>query len=277
MRRNFLLGVCVCAAAALSALGIACGEAGNSAAPRSDAGGNSAVDTGAPSNDAGAIEEDTVGDQCGQGPWVNVGLDTLAISLSSPDGLPLSGVAFTSPLCPGVVRYSDDAGQVLGAISRDVPFYGRLQKTNYLPELTPEESFDAGQTGISFDMLPTLFGTVLQPPFSASASTILVSANSTVADAGSCSELDGVVFAVTGHPEAQVAYYAAGAIPTAIDGGTATSSRGLATISGLAPSQLVTVTATKPGCQVALASGASTGRVPVEAGFLSVIVAHVSP
>jgi len=82
---------------------------------------------------------------------------------------------------------------------------------------------------------------------------------------------------VTGYPQAQVTYYSAGAIPMPIAGGTATSTRGLASISGLSPGQFVTVTGAKPGCHVTLQNATLTGRVRVEQGFLSLTLAYVSP
>jgi hypothetical protein len=275
MRRIWLLGFALSSAASAGVLAVvACGGGGTHAAAQPDT-GTGGDDTGMPVDDAGATKEAGAGDKCGQGPWVSAELQLMALSLG--DAAPLPGVAFTSPLCPQLVWYSDDAGRIAGDISRNVPFYGTLQKVGYLPELAPEESFDADQKGITFDMLPTLFGAILVPPFSASSTTILISARSTDADAGSCSQPDGIAFAVTGHPEAQVSYYTTDALPVAIDGGTATSTRGLATIAGLAPSQLVTLTGTKPGCHVTLADASLTGRVRVEAGFLSLTLAYVSP
>jgi hypothetical protein len=205
----------------------------------------------------------------------------LGISVTNTDGAALPGVALTSPVCPGLVQYSDEAGIIQGQISKNVPFYGTLQKYAYLSEITPEESFDSDQS-VSFEMLPVLFGALLRPVFVSTSTAILVSARSLEnadagVDGGPCSQLDGIVFSVPTHPEAQVTYYASGTVPTAIDGGTATSSGGLASISGLAPAQFVTVTASKPGCHVALANATLTGRVRLEQGFLSLMPAYVSP
>jgi hypothetical protein len=271
--RRIILGLVAVAYASAAALAVACGggKASNPAAP--DGGGD----------DGGPVEEASVSDACGAGPWVSVSLQVLGISLTNPDGLPLQGVTLTSPLCPGLVRYSDDAGVIQGQISKDVPFYGALQKSAYLPELTPEESFGGDQSP-SFDMLPLLFGGILHPPFNSGSTAILVSATLTGdagadagTDGGACAQLDGIVFSVPNQPGAQVTYYSNDSVPLAIDGGTATSSRGLASISGLAPGQFVTVTGSKPGCHVALMNATLTGRVRVEQGFLSLMPAYVSP
>jgi hypothetical protein len=254
----------------------ACNAGGGPSAQERPDTGVAAGDTGSGPEDATAADGTaTPADgACGTAPWVNVELNVLGITLG--DAEPLTGVALTSPLCPGVVHYSDEAGRIVGQVSQDVPFYASLALKAYMPELTPEEVFDAGES-VTFDMLPELFNAILHPPLTSTSSAILVLAIATGDDAGACSQVDGVAFAVEGHPEAQVTYYTSDSFPSAIDGGTATSSRGLATISGLAPAQYVTVTGSKAGCHVALDRGSLTGRARVEAGFLSLMPAYVSP
>jgi hypothetical protein len=276
MRPLVVASLALCAAASTAVLAGACSAGGgNSAQDRPEAGASDG-EAGAPPEDASPADGTLVNEGgCGPAPWVNVELNVLGITLG--DAQPLSGVAFASPLCPGLVHYSDQVGRVVGQVSQNVPFYGSLELNAYMKELTPEEVFDADRSGITFDMLPTLFNAILQPSLTSSSTAILVLAISTADDAGACSQTDGVDFRVEGHPEAQVTYYSPDAFPSAIDGGTATSSRGLATISGLAPAQFVTVNGTKAGCHVALARGSLTGRARVEAGFLSVMAAYVSP
>jgi hypothetical protein len=276
MRPILLVSLAFCAAASTPIFAGACNaDGGASAQDRSDS-GLAERDTATGPEDAGAADGTTTPTDgaCGTAPWVNVELNILGITLG--DAEPLTGVALTSPLCPRVVHYSDQAGRLVGQVSRNVPFYASLALKAYMPELTPEEIFDAGES-VTFDMLPELFNAILHPPLTSTSSAVLVLAIATDDDAGPCSLLDGVAFAVEGHPEAQVTYYSPDSFPSAIDGGTATSSRGLATISGLAPAQFVTVTGTKAGCHVALARGSLTGRARVEAGFLSLMPAYVAP
>jgi hypothetical protein len=272
--RRIIIGLVACVSSSAAVLAVACGGGGSSHASGPDGGG-----TG---DDGGVVGEATLGNTCGDAPWVNVNLQVQGISLSGD--LPLPGVAMTSPLCPGIVQVSDEAGVIQGQISKDVPFYGSLQKNVYLPELTPEESFASDQS-VSFEMLPALFAGLLHPPFvTGTSNAILVSARvpgdagaDAGIDAGQCSQLDGIAFSVAGHSEAQVTYYTNDTLPSWIDGGTATSPRGLASISGLAPGQFVTVTGAKPGCHVALSNATLTGRVRVEQGFLSLMPAYISP
>ncbi|HEY6460138.1 MAG TPA: hypothetical protein VIY73_08300 [Polyangiaceae bacterium] len=236
-------------------------------------------DVGAAEAEAdGGGDELTVSDECGSPPYVTLGIVVVALTLDDPDGAPLAGAQFTSPLCPGIAEYSDDAGVIQGVVSQNVPFYGRLEAPDYIPELAPEEIFDASSTGHRIDMLPLLLEGVLLPGFEASTQTaIVIAAQKVTDDGGACSSFDGISFSVPGHPEAQVVYFTNDAFPVVIPDGGATSARGLAVITGLDAGQLVTLAGTKPGCQVLFQVGTLTGRVPLENGFVSLMPAYVSP
>jgi len=270
MKRLALLLV---AAAASAGVAFACSSSSPSsgATPLADAstGGD---DTGAA--DAGA--DVTVATTCGPSPWITLGVSLTGITLDDLDGAPAPGIEFTSSLCPGYVEYSDDAGMVEGQISANTPFYARLQGAGFLSELTPEEAFDASSSTNKLDLFTSLLGDLL-PGFSAQSATVLLSVDVLVEDAGACSSSDGITITVPGHPEAQVTYYSTESLPTPIDGGTATTTRGLASIAGLAANQLVTLAATKPGCTVVFARPPLTGRTPLENGFASLMPAYLSP
>lgn len=280
MRRLFItLAACAAPAAAVTAV-VACSSGhvtlpGEADASDATSGGDS------PTADAGpgdAAEELTQGDVCGQPPYVTLGIIVVGLTLDNPDGAPLPGAQFTSPLCPSLVQYSDDAGVIQGQVSANTPFYGRLKAQGFIPELAPEEVFDADSTGHKIQMLPTILETLLLPGFDASASTaIVIAAQKTVDDAGPCSAYDGITFTVPGHPEAQVTYFTSDTIPAPIPDGGATSTRGLAAITGLAPGPPVTLAATKPGCNVVFQYQTLTGRVPLETGFISLMPAYVTP
>jgi hypothetical protein len=218
---------------------------------------------------------------CGSPPWVTLGIHVVALTLDNTDGSPLPGARFTASLCPGVVQYSDDAGLLQGSVSRDVPFYGRLTAPNYISELAPEEVFDADSTSSKIEMLPTIVEGLLLPGYDASASSaIVVSVQKTVSDAGACSSIDGVTLGVAGHPEAQVTYFSNATIPMAVPGATATTTSGLAAITGLSAgdaASYVTLTATKPGCHAETQHGSQTGRVPLETGYVSLMAVYLGP
>ena len=158
-----------------------------------------------------------------------------------------------------------------------MPFYARLQAQGYIPELAPEEIFDADSTGHDIQMLPQLFeGSSCRASIPAQ-TAIVIAVEKIADDAGACSAFDGITLTCPGHPEAQVTYFSTETIPTAVPDAGATTTRGLAAITGLAAGQLVTLMATKPGCHVLFKYGTLTGRVPLENGFVSLMPAYVSP
>jgi hypothetical protein len=275
------------APAALAAVA-SCDDAGTLAAP-ADAGTKDATSREAtsPADDA-ALEasvdapetvEASLSDVCGQPPYVTLGIVVVALDLSDPDGSVLPGAQFTSPLCPGFEQVSDDAGVIEGQISANVPFIGRLQATNYISELAPEEVYDASSTGNRIEMLPQLLASIA-PGYEADAATIAVAVEKTVDDAGACSSLDGVTLSVVGHPEVTVSYLSAASLPLPQADASATTTRGFAVITGLtgvSGTQFVALAGSKPGCHVVFARGPITGRVPVENGFASLMPAYLTP
>jgi hypothetical protein len=234
-------------------------------------------------DDGGTVEagdELVVSSTCGPAPWVNVGIYVVALSLLDPDAsTPLAGAEFTSPLCPGIKQQSDEGGNIHGQISANTPFYGRLtddpsiSPARYIPMLAPEEKFDADVSGIKISMLPVIIETFV-PNIDPSMPTIAISLQHN-GGMGACDQFDGVSFSVPGHPEAMVLYLSNDTIPKIIQNGTATSTRGLALITGLATNQLVTPAAAKPNCQVTFVKDGLTGRVPLESGYVSIAPAYL--
>jgi hypothetical protein len=280
--RRLLVALAACSAPASIAAVVACSSGQSSGTQGGADGAADATGGGDDASDAGstgdAADELTVGTTCGQPPYVTLGIVVVGLTLDNPDGATLPGAAFTSPLCPTIVEYADDAGAILGKATGNTAFYGRLQAKGYIPELIPEEIFDADSTGHRILMLPQFIEGILLPGYDAGGSTaMIVAMQTTTADAGACSALDGVTLTVPGHPEAVVTYFAEGTIPTPVPDGGATTTRGLAAVTGLAPDQLVTLAATKPGCQVLFQYDTQTGRVPLELGFVSLMPAYLTP
>lgn len=277
-----VLGVPAAAALVLAA---ACSQTGTLAVPP-EAGAADATQGGPEAGDDGGADTSApvdsgtppvMADACGPAPWVELGILVVALDLSNPDGSALPGAQFSSPLCPGVVKVSDDAGMLTGEVSEGVPFVARLTKSGYISELAPEEVFDADSTGNKVEMLPTILGNFV-PGYEADASTIVVAAVKTQDDAGACSALDGVSLSVDGHPEVHVTYFSSSSIPAPLPDASATSTRGLAAITGAIPDGgFVTLTGTKAGCHVVFVRGPITGRVPLENGYVSVMPAYVTP
>jgi hypothetical protein len=276
--RRLLLAVVACAAPGVAVGVAACIDGGLvTLAPGSDA--TAGQDSG--SGETGPVDAGPdlmVADVCGPAPWVTLGILVVGLSLDNLDGSPLPGVQFTTPLCPNLTQYTDDGGNILGQVSANTPFYGQLVANGFVPELSPEIEFDADSTGHKIDMLPTIFESILLPTFDASGSTaIVVDVSKLVDDAGPCSSLDGVSLSIPGHPEAQVTYFSSGTIPQPVPGATATTTGGIAAVTGLAEGQLVTLAATKTGCSIVFTHNGLTGRVPVQNGFVSLTQVYVSP
>jgi len=281
VRRTIALALLLALPTAALAIATACDDTGTRLASADAAADSTRVDAAGPSDDgsdasADAVEELVMADVCGPGPWITFGIVVVALDLSNPDGSVLAGAEFTSPLCPGVEKLSDEAGLIEGQISVDRPFYGRLQAKGYVSELTPEEIVDANTTGNKLELLPSIL-TGLVPGFQPDASTVVIAAQATEGDAGACSSLDGIAFAVSGQPGVSVIYFSNGSIPLPVADASTTTTRGFAAITGLNGGGFITLAGTKPGCNVVFARGPLTGRVPIENGFVSLMPAYLTP
>jgi len=265
-----------CVVVACSSSSTSAGASGpDAAADATGAGDDAAADGGATGD---AADELVVSSSCGSPPYVTLGIVAVGLTVDNPDGAPLPGAKFTSPLCPSVVHYADDAGVIEGLVSANTPFYGRLASQGYISELVPEELVDADSTGHRIPMIPSFIEGVMFPGFDAGGSAaILVSMTTTTGDGGACSAVDGVTITVPGHPEATVTYFSTDTIPAPVPDGGATTTRGLAAVEGLAPGQLVTLAATKAGCQVLFQYDTQTGRTPLETGYVSLMPAYLTP
>jgi hypothetical protein len=271
----------VASACSLFALACAgCSSSSSSAASdggAADAGGS--LDAGALGiTDASGTGDATVpSDHCGAGPWVTLGITVSALGSNGAAGAPIAGATFTSPLCPGSSATSDANGRLVGHVSQSTPFYGRFDAPSYVSMLTPEQQYASDDDAITVTMLPPLF-TSLVGGYDATKGTIFIgSFSDTGHDGGTdpCDSMDGIQFAVQGHPEWTPTYYSAGSIPTATNG-TSTTTSGRASFAGLDVGEPVTLTGSKPGCVVTFVHGADTGRAPREAGYVTFIGAYVT-
>lgn len=234
-----------------------------------DAGDAATHDAGDPSGDA--TTDVAMDDTCGAAPWVQVGLVVSALSANGTT--PLAGAKFTVSLCAGRSTVSDATGNVHGKISKSVPFYARLQKTGYADMLTPEQKYEADTSGVAISMLPSLF-TAFIPGFAADKSVVFIGAMKN-GGTGDCDKLDGISFAVPGHPEASVTYYSTDQIPAPVGGATSTTTSGRASIAELPPGAPIAITGMKTGCVVETIHGVNTGRAALEPGFVSILGAWV--
>jgi hypothetical protein len=287
VRRALLLSTVLGAPAASIALVVACSDSGT-LVTSPDAGGDASSLDGTTGSDGaetdgasetgpgdGGFTDGPLPDGCGPGPYVTLGMIVDALNLGGGDASPLPGVELSSPLCPTYVGYSDEGGVVSVRISAGIPFYGALTDPKYVSELSPELSLDADTSDIKLDMLPSilegLFG------WDGGSAVVAIAVDLVSKDAGACSSVDGVTLAVQGDPSARVVYLSDQTIPMPVPDAGSTTTRGFAAIFDVPSSGFVTLTGTKPGCQVIFTRDHLTGRVPVANGFVSLMPAYLSP
>ena len=178
----------------------------------------------------------------------------------------------TSSLCPGVAAVTGADGVVSAQVTKDTPFFARLQATNYATTLIAEMQYAADKTGINAPLPPSLF-TALVPGFTTATPAVIVGV-SQGGGTGACDAVDGITFTVTDHPEAIITYFTNDAIPQKAPGNITTAA-GRAAITGLAVGAPVSVTGVKTGCTVDFARAPYTGRAPLEAGALTLVPAYI--
>ena len=177
-------------------------------APDGDASVSPALDSGDDAGEA-AAELRT----CGAPPFVTLGIVVKAASASGM-GTPIEGAKLTiAPLCAHQSQLSAADGTITGRVSKGIPFYARFEAKGYAPTLSSEQKFDADKSPIVVPLPPSIFE-VLIPSFTTKTTAVLI-ALMKGGGSGPCDALDGVSFAVDGHPEAQVTYYTSDAIPAA--------------------------------------------------------------
>jgi hypothetical protein len=209
---------------------------------------------------------------CGAAPYVSLGLVVRQIPIGGGTGAPIEGATLTSSLCPGLAALTAADGVVSAQITKDAPFFPRLEGPNYATTLIAEMQFGADQSGINVPLPPALY-TAIVPAFGPTKTAIIVGV-SKGGGTGACDALDGIVLTVTDHPEAKVTYFSADPIPQATTG-TTTTTAGRAAITELPVGAPVTVVGTKAGCTVDFARAPYTGHAPLEAGAITLVQSYL--
>jgi hypothetical protein len=209
---------------------------------------------------------------CGAAPFVHLGIVVHQITTGTGPATPVEGATLTSSLCPGVSAITGADGVVSADVTKDAPFFARLQATNYANTLIAEMKYGADTAGIDAPLPPSLF-TALVPGFTTATPAIIVGV-SQGGGTGACDAIDGVTLAVTDHPEAVITYFTNDAIPQKAPGNVTTVA-GRAAITGLTVGAPVAITGTKAGCTVDFARAPYTGRAPLEAGALTLVPAYI--
>ncbi len=248
----------------------ACSSSSDSGVTNGDDGGSGGDGSG--SGDAGSLA------MCGPPPYINLGLVVQAASTSdNPARVP--GAVLTSPLCPDASFTADDNGAIHGLVTEGVPFYGRFNANAFAATLSPEQEFDADVPELAISLPPSLL-TAIVPGYDAAKPTIFVEVlldGGHAHDGGAnCNDPSGIALSVQDHPEAQITYYSSDSIPAPVSGATATTGGGKASIVGVdASASPVVIVGTKTGCTVSFVKDTSTGRIPLENGYISIAGAYL--
>ncbi len=270
MKPLYFVPICTLALTTVGAFEACSSSSSNGGTAAGDQDADSSSDTGT-TGPSGPI-------QCGPPPYITLGL--VVEQVSNADGGPprIGGAVLTSPLCPDASFTSDDDGGITGLVTENVPFYGRFNAPGFAPTLSPQEQFDADAPGVAIALPPSLL-TALVPNYDQTKTLVFIDArkdSGTNHDGGAnCDDVSGISFSVDGHPEAQITYYTADAVPAPIASGTATVG-GAASITGIDVSASpITITGTKSGCTVSFVKGDSTGKIPLENSYVSIAAAYL--
>jgi hypothetical protein len=187
-----------------------------------------------------------------------------------------AGVAVTLPPCANVSATTDANGTFVLSIPSPTIGHYRFAWTGHMTALYPVINFGTGTCGV-----PQFDGAIpLRTPSevtmlcgSASPTTSYVLATfdaSTLPGSGVCGDSSGVVVSVAEVPGAKITYVDAnGSAAPAL---TSTSTKGLACVTGLPTSGVVTIRASKAGCS---AGTKFAGPAPLEAGALTLVPMYV--
>ena len=212
----------ICASILLALSGAtACSTSSSNAQPDATA-GDAGVDDDATS-DGPIVGDGAGGTVCGPPPYVTVQLIARGIQITpdAGDGPPIAGVTLTASACPGVAVATGADGTITAQISKGDPLFAHFAAPNYASIVISEMKFDTDRSGLSVTLPPSFF-TSLIPGYAADKPAIVVGAMKNGADGGPCDALDGIQFAVDGHPEATIIYFDTSAVPQP-SGGTVTT------------------------------------------------------
>lgn len=226
-----------------------------------DTGSEAAADTGPEVRpDTGPIYPEYT---CGPGPYLAVDFSVRGQTIADLGKAPSGPVKVISSACPEVAMTTDPEGYIVIKTTIDKPFSLRFEPpgTTQLPTRWAEQTLRAWSEPPSFTVLEASAKPQL-PALDEGAIMVNVSAPSV----GGCSA-EGVTVTVKDHPEAVVKYHGSSK-PYGPDAGlTATSSLGIATISGIAKGTKIEVQGKHATCDVV--TEFEPGGVLVEAGTVA--------
>lgn len=207
---------------------------------------------------------------CGPAPWVLLAGHTTTRETTGAAGTPIADVNVSLSACPGVTAKSDTTGLWQAWVSLNMPSGRRFEKDGFFVTLSSEQAWPQDYDKVDLAIREKTTWTSLMPGVDATHGYVLVGINAP--KTGDCIGADGVTIAVKDHPDAKVRYVD-GEPPKEVAGGTATTKRGLAYISGLKPGDLLKgqITGAREGCTYSLDGSLDTGNAKLEAGALTIV------
>jgi hypothetical protein len=213
---------------------------------------------------------------CGPGPYADL-IGHAYEAVASGDPRTKEDVTVTFSICPDKQFTTDANGTIRGRMTRGVPIVATAVHPDDIPATYGEfKIVDATFEG-SVGLVPKLFQSVVAPDFGPDKTLVAFQIqyppgtfDAGVPDGGPtdpCQRNEGVTIAIPDHPEAKVVYFTTDSIPKPDPSATATSTNGVATISGLPDGIVISPVATKPGCHLAAAYAGFTGRAFTKKGF----------
>jgi hypothetical protein len=198
-------------------------------------------------------------------------------TVASGDPRTKEDVTVTFSLCPDKPFTTDANGTIRGRMTKDVPITFTAVHPDDIPSTYGEFKIAGDTFEGSVVVVPKLFQSVVAPDFGPDKTLVAFAIqyppgtfDGGVPDGGPtdpCQRNEGVTFAIPDHPEAKVVYFTTDAVPKPDPSATATSTNGVASITGLPDGIAITPVATKPGCHLSGAFSGFTGRAFTKKGF----------
>jgi hypothetical protein len=212
---------------------------------------------------------------CGPGPYVKLTghvVEATATGVSRPK----EDVVVTFDVCPDKPFKSDADGTLTGMMTKGLKGAFKAEHPDDIPSYYGEWGTDENFDG-TIQVVPKLFQGIVAPDFTPDKTLLALGVSyprgtfdAGVPDGGPtdpCQRSEGVTYTIPDHPEAKVVYFTTDAVPKPDPNATATSTNGVATVTGLPDGLILTPVATKPGCKLTGVQFGFTGRVKLVKGY----------
>ena len=212
---------------------------------------------------------------CGPGPYVKI-LGHVAEATASGTSRPKEDVVITFDVCADKKFTSDADGNVTANMTKGLAGPFRAEHPDDIPSYYGEWATSTDFEG-TIGVVPKLFQGIVAPDFTAENTFIAFTASyptgsfdAGVPDGGPtdpCLRGEGITVTIPDHPEAKIVYFTTDAVPKPDPAAKATSTNGIASITGLPDGISISPQATKPGCKITATHDGFTGRAVLHKGY----------